>query len=218
MSIIYTKTYPAPPIDEREILRYAGCQQAEQETLTLLREAVREGEQALSYKVCYTESPVTLKGDFCDFGAFSVRSQALSKRLDGCERVVIFAATIGLGLDRLLQKYGKLSPAKALLLQAFGTERIEALCDAFCQELAQQSATRARFSVGYGDLALETQKTVLSILDASKKIGVGLSDGLLMSPSKSVTAFVGLGGTVYAMNEEKCRVCDQENCSFRKDK
>ncbi len=198
MSAIYTKTYTAPPIDEREILRYAGCKQADEETLALLRAVIAEGEKELSYKICYGEFPVQIQDGVCNFGAFSVQSNALSKHLHGCERAVIFAATVGLGLDRLLQKYGKLSPVKALFLQAFGTERIEALCDVFCKEM---EAKKTRFSAGYGDLAIETQKEILSLLEAPKKIGVCLSDSMLMSPSKSVTAFLGLGG--YHVRDEQ---------------
>ena len=49
-----------------------------------------------------------------------------------------------------------------------------------------------RFSPGYGDLPLGTQKDIFALLDCERKIGVTLNDSLLMSPSKSVTAFLGL--------------------------
>ncbi|MBO5857729.1 MAG: Vitamin B12 dependent methionine synthase activation subunit, partial [Clostridia bacterium] len=42
------------------------------------------------------------------------------------------------------------------------------------------------------DLELTTQKDIFKILDCSKKIGLTLNDSLLMSPTKSVTAFVGI--------------------------
>ena len=37
-----------------------------------------------------------------------------------------------------------------------------------------------------------TQKDIFKILDCSKKIGLTLTDSLLMSPTKSVTAIVGI--------------------------
>jgi len=53
---------------------------------------------------------------------------------------------------------------------------------------------KPRFSPGYGDLPLETQREIFDVLDCSRRIGLMLNDSLLMSPTKSVTAFVGVGG------------------------
>ncbi|MBR3395332.1 MAG: DUF1919 domain-containing protein, partial [Firmicutes bacterium] len=50
---------------------------------------------------------------------------------------MLFAGTLGIGIDRFLAKYGRLSPARALWFQAIGAAGIEALCDAFCEELPQ---------------------------------------------------------------------------------
>ena len=52
---------------------------------------------------------------------------------------------------------------------------------------------KPRFSPGYGDLSLEVQKEIFSLLDCPRKIGVSLGDSLLMTPSKSVTAIIGYG-------------------------
>lgn len=111
--------------------------------------------------------------------------------------MIIFAATIGVGVDRLISKYSRLSPTKALCFQAIGAERVEALCDEFCNKMKTElekdgEKVKPRFSPGYGDLPLETQKMIFSLLDCPKRIGVTLGDTLLMSPSKSVTAFVGI--------------------------
>jgi len=60
------------------------------------------------------------------------------------------------------------------------------------QELASGEGLVSRFSPGYGDLPLDYQRTLLSVLDTSRKIGVSLTDSLLMVPSKSVSAIVGV--------------------------
>ena len=49
-----------------------------------------------------------------------------------------------------------------------------------------------RFSPGYGDLSLDTQKKLLSALDSQRKIGITLTESLLMLPTKSVSAIIGL--------------------------
>ena len=195
-SVIINKVYSEPPLCEREILRYAGCREADAAIAALLAECLEEAKDKLAYKVCYRELPLALEGDVCDLGSLRVRSADLAKSLRECERVILFAATVGVGIDRLIARYTRLSPARALLLGAFGAERIEALCDAFCADVEREYGclARPRFSPGYGDLPLEAQKDIFRLLDCERQIGLTLGDSLLMSPTKSVTALVGLGG------------------------
>ena len=195
--MVTTKIYTEPPVCKKEILRYAGCAGKNTNGLEQIEEVLdaclKEVLPKLSYKVCYMELPVSIAEDNCNFGCLQTKSKDLAKNLAGCEKMVLFAATIGVEIDRLIVKYGHVSPAKAVMLQAIGAERIEALCDAFCEELQGESYhLRPRFSPGYGDLALEMQKDVFHILNCNKNIGLCLNDSLLMSPSKSVTAFVGI--------------------------
>lgn len=215
-SIIITKTYSEPPFNKKEILRYAGCKSLDNEILSLIDGCIENVRSKLSYKVCYRELPIAISDDICDLGAFKVQSKHLAKNLNDCGSVIIFAATIGVDIDRLIARYGHISPSKALLLQAIGSERIEALCDAFCQDIAREKNTclRPRFSPGYGDVSLDTQKDIFAVLDCWKRVGISLSDSLLMSPSKSVTAFVGIGGKA-EKNTDKCNNCDNKDCSFR---
>ena len=79
------------------------------------------------------------------------------------------------------------------MMQAVGTERIEALCDRFFEDLkTEYGRIKPRFSPGYADLSLNTQRYIFSLLDCPRRIGIFLNQSLLMSPSKSVTAFVGI--------------------------
>ena len=189
-SDILTKTYSPPPFCEKEILRYAGCKSADSEISALLKSCIDEVRDKLVYKVCYRTLPVSIDGDYCDFGAFGLCSENLAATLSGCKKVIIFAATIGVEIDRLIAKYGRISPSKAVIIQAIGAERIEALCNTFCADIGKD--TTPRFSPGYGDLPLDAQRQIFAILDCSRQIGLTLNDSLLMSPTKSVTAFIGI--------------------------
>jgi cobalamin-dependent methionine synthase I len=60
---------------------------------------------------------------------------------------------------------------------------------------AMGSSLTQRFSAGYGDLPLELQRDIFGALDCQRKIGVTLNESLLMSPSKSVSAIVGIINT-----------------------
>ncbi len=169
------------------------------------------------------------KRAFCDFGSFAVQSEQLAKNLDSCASVLLLAATAGVGIDRLIGKYGRIAPSKALMFQAIGTELVEAVCDMFSKEYeAEHNCTlRPRFSPGYGDLPLETQKDIFAVLEPARKIGLTLNDSLLMSPSKSVTAFAGItecsirnelyGLSEYETNEtqSKCEDCEKKDCIYR---
>lgn len=210
------KSYPFPALREKEILRYAGCKEADEATLSLMRSCIDEAKPILTYEVCYTILPVEIRDNVCDFGCFSLVSQGLAKNLSSSHSVVLFAATVGTALDRLIAKYGRISPSRALMMQAIGAERIEALCDTFCQDISAElgTALAPRFSPGYGDLPLSAQKDIFPILDPPRQIGLTLNDSLLMSPSKSVSAFAGL--TEKCNNTNKCSLCNNANCSFRR--
>ena len=193
MSIITVKSYNEPPILEKEILRYAGIREADFEMLNLIKSCINEARGILSYKICYCETGVSINKAVCDFDYFSIESKSLAKNLEGCSSAVIFAATLGIGLDRLITKYSRISPSRALLLQAIGAERVEALCNAFCSDIAAAGKSiRNRFSVGYGDAPLDAQKDIFRVLDPTRYIGITLGDSMLMSPTKSVTAFIGI--------------------------
>ncbi len=192
--MIFVKTFDAPPVDKIEILRYASTKQEDLATSKLVDEVLDEVFGSLSYKACYMKLPVNFYDDLCDFGLFQVKSSDLSKALLGCSKVLLFGATIGIGIDRAIAKYGHISPAKALICQAIGAERIEALCDTFVSSYESENnvALTRRFSPGYGDLPLDVQKNIFDILNCPAKIGLSITDTLLMSPSKSVTAFAGI--------------------------
>ncbi len=194
---VYTRSYTAPPWDRKEILRYAGIRGSVPEIEALLDECLDEVGDKLTYKVCYREFPLSWGGALLDLGFMKTASLSLAKNLSGCESIVLFAATVGTLLDRLIARYAVISQTKALLLGAIGAERTESLCDTFNREISLEKAargyqTRPRFSPGYGDLPLTAQREIFAVLDCPRKIGVTLSESLLMSPSKSVTAIIGV--------------------------
>ena len=214
-SVILSKNYNEPPFCEKEILRYAGCKDADSEISALVKSCIDEIKTKLTYKVCYRQFEVKICDDICDFGAFTLRSKNLALNLKESESAILFAATVGVEIDRLIARYGRISPSKALMFQAIGAERIEALCDTFCVDISKEHnvGTRPRFSPGYGDLPLLAQNDIFAVLSPEKQIGLTLNDSLLMSPSKSVTAIVGLGGEEKQKN--KCSACNMKNCAFR---
>ncbi len=190
MFCVQNKEMPSPPINQREIFRYAGIASDDERSKTLIEECLQETIGLIRYRVLSAEVSVSLKEDRIDLQGFSLKSASLAEYLSNSSRVILFAATIGAEFDRLLARYSYISPSKAVLLQAIGAERVEALCDAFCSEEAKKHSLKPRFSPGYGDLPLSAQKIFFDLLQPQKRIGLTCNDSFLMSPSKSVTAFV----------------------------
>lgn len=216
-SVVIIKTYNEPLFCEKEILRYAGCKKPDEEVASLLKLCIDEIRQKLSYKICYRELPVSVNDCCCDFGVFVLHSKNLAENLKNCKSVIVFSATIGVEIDRLIAKYGRISPSKALMMQAIGAERIEALCDTFCSDIKAEKGVglRPRFSPGYGDLPLDVQRDIFALLDCPKRIGLTLNDSMIMSPSKSVTAFIGITDNGETGINDKCSNCEKKDCMFR---
>lgn len=219
--MIHCRTFDLPPVNRKEVLRYAGTREETPEVTRLLDSVLAEAEPVLSGSVCWREFPLTGQDGMLDLGFIKVQSTALNRNLQDCDRIVLFAATVGLGLDRLIARYSRVSPSRALMLQAMGAERIEALCDAFCGEIRQNAQaaglhTVPRFSPGYGDFPLAVQTEIFQVLDCSRKIGLTLNQSLLMSPSKSVTAVIGLGPCAGGEHSAGCQSCGKTDCIYRR--
>lgn len=194
---ILTRVYPNPPIDKKEVLRYAAVSGESEEILELLEAVVAEALPTLSGRVCYTEFDIKECESHLELGFTKSESKSLKAALAGCEKIILFAAPVGGEIDRLTSKYAITSGAKAVLLQALGAERIEAVADAFSEDIKSEAAAcgysvTKRFSPGYKDLSLALQKDIFSALDCPRKIGLTLGESLIMSPTKSITAIIGL--------------------------
>ena len=128
-------------------------------------------------------------------GAFDT-SRKLARHLDGCHAAYLVCGTLGTGFDALLRRVSVKSAADTLVLQAVGTAAIEEWMDCveneIRAELAPGETLVRRYSPGYGDFSLDAQRELLGMLDSPRKVGVSLTDTLLMAPSKSVSAVIGV--------------------------
>ncbi len=202
MTVLNYYECPPPAISRQEILRYMRCPSPTLETEKLIDDCLEECKNSFSYKAIYTTLPVTVSDSTVTLGneKITVKSADLSKNLSNCHSAILFAATVGIKIDRLIIKYSRLNPSKTLCLQAIGAERAEALCDGFNLYIKERAALEGkllhpRFSPGYGDFPLAFQRKIFNILMCEKNLGLTLNDSLLMSPTKSVTAIIGISDT-----------------------
>lgn len=215
------KDYTQIEWNDKEIRRYAGIKESGNELEAIISECKKEAERAVSYKVCYKEFPVSVVGDMVDLAFKKVRSKDLAKNLASCSSVILFACTVGVEMDRLIHRASALSALKGLLMHSVGVERIEGLANVFNEEMRKEKCLcgkklRPRFSPGYGDLDVNIQKDVIDVLNASKLIGITLNGNMMLSPSKSVTAFIGVTDESSETKGCECTACGKNDCVFRR--
>lgn len=118
----------------------------------------------------------------------------LTSRSDEC---YILAATLGQEVDRCISLTQQKNMLDGIALDACASVRIDAFCSHFIQSeikpgLHAGEFLTSRFSPGYGDLNMNVTEDVLQILNAGKRIGLSVTRSLMMTPVKSITAFIGL--------------------------
>ena len=177
-----------------EALRYLGVKgQAPADVAQQVRQAL---DRLLPLCSPHSVWCVLDKTAFADLG-LELPGQDIHQLLKDCDRAVLFALTLGAGPEQLIRREGLRSPTAALILDACASAACEQACDDLQRQLEEQLCSPGifstdRFSPGYGDLPLEFQKEIFKVLDCPKRIGLTLNESMLMSPTKSVTAFVGI--------------------------
>ena len=160
-----------------------------------LKESLEAAKGAVQWRAVWCRYPLKRDGEELDLGFARTTSRGLREHLVGCDEIILFACTAGAEMDRRIARAKLSSPAKALLMHAIGAQQVEGGCDRLCGQLAEQFPDKQltdRFSPGYGDLPLEMQKDVMTALDCGRTVGITLTGSLLMTPSKSVTAIIGM--------------------------
>lgn len=171
----------------------------------------------------YSQKPCVVFADRVQIEGVIFQSRMLARALAQCEEVLLLAATLGSEADQMVRRYQVQSMADAAIAQAVCAEMLESYLDGICAGVAKQQEQQglflgARFSPGYGDLALESQKEFFALLDCTRRLGISLTAGGMMTPTKSVTAFLGLSRVCRKRQARSCDVCDRRECAFRRGK
>lgn len=201
-----------------EVLNYLGYknQIINKDLENTIKETINEGKKHISEKFVIKKFKFKLKKDGINLidNDLDFKSKDLKKHLKDCEEVMIIALSVGFEIERLINMYQTNDMLKALILDAFATSYIEKFCDRIQEDVEQtlkpnKKYLTSRFSCGYGDFLLEEQKKIIKLLDTKKSIGLYLSSSNILTPKKSITAFIGISDK----KTKKLKKC--ENCNLR---
>lgn len=211
-------------LNKKEINRYLGYHRSLPDSITqqMINEVSDTLIKIVSPKHVFEKYPVAVQGDEVTIDQFIIKSSKLARHLRQCHWVYLFAATLGIAADNKIRAYCAVSMSKASVAQAVCTALIESYCDEIQEglsklELKNNCFLRPRFSPGYGDFSIEYQKELLNKLNASKRIGLTLTNSHLMVPTKSVSAMIGVTNKPNC-HTNKCAACDNKECEFREDR
>lgn len=195
MISLLTKDAKEIEVDKKQALRFMGCKDEiiSEDFAELYDECLELYLSSADLKAVVRKTDVSFPEDNkiqFDFGI--IESESLKINLKNCKSAYIFAATAGSEVDRQIKKLSLMSDGKGMILSCIASSGIEGWCDYINEEMAKGKKLRPRYSPGYGDVSLSVQTDILSFLDANRKIGLTLTDTLMMIPIKSVTAIVGV--------------------------
>ncbi len=208
----------------REAIRYLGYgrQAIDEPTLMLIQESMKELDEIAEVKFVYRIFELSYPGvEIVKIKKLNIQSRALVKNLKKCKSCIMFGITLGATVDRTLQKYEKTHIAKAVVFQACAAAYLEDACNQlqskWAKELKEKGQyLRPRFSPGYGDFSITYQREILEMLEAPKKIGLTLTNSCMMTPTKSVTAIIGISDTDEGCHESGCERCEKIDCLYRR--
>lgn len=139
----------------------------------------------------------------------------IKKHLEGCKHVVIMAATLGAGIDRLIRQSQVKDMAEAVLLDSGASILAEQVADELELQIKNTFTLymTPRYSPGYGDFPIEMQGVLVKALDAYKTTGLTASESHILIPRKSITAILGMADHPVTGNLATCDECVlKENC------
>ena len=154
---------------------------------------------------------------------FKIEGKKIQQHLEKAQKVVLLAVTIGETIEaQITGQFQEGRYADSLLLDAAATTAVEQAADDMEKTIRQYTAPLGyemiwRFSPGYGDWKIEVQPEMLRLSEA-EKIGMRVTEALMLIPRKSITAIIGLIPSQDKQTEKpsSCQRCTKTDCVARR--
>lgn len=186
-------------INKREAFRYMGFKKTEPDArfLSLADDCEQIVLEAANPKLVFRVFDILSREDkiILSDTKLALPGQQIKNLLKDSNRCCVFAATLGVSVDALIRRLEIKDITLGFIADNLASALVEQICDK-AEDVIKTSLDNAtltpRFSCGYGDLPLSLQGDFLSALNAQCKIGLTVTDTLIMTPRKSVTAVLGI--------------------------
>ncbi|WP_249030303.1 hypothetical protein [Tannockella kyphosi] len=213
-------------INKEDVIRYLGLndQNIDDQTAQEISLVTKQLQQTDSWKVTYRIFSLEKSKTKVDLlhTALSLQAKSALQLLVDCDQCILLAVTLGSQVDQLLTKTQLLNISHAYVMDCCASSMVEELMNDLELKLKEEWMSKGmfftdRFSPGYGDLSLDYQKQICSILETQKLMGLTLSSFGTMVPTKSITAIIGIASKPQKMRIKGCQYCDFiNNCHYRK--
>lgn len=133
---------------------------------------------------------ITLEGS-----PLEIKGKSAAAHFHTSSKITLLGTTLGGRLGSFLEELSLSQPAHALILDSIASAAVEQLTEELDHLISRDIQRQgyyptARFSPGYGNWPLSSQKEFLESLQA-EKIGLSTTSYYLLQPVKSVTAAIG---------------------------
>ena len=120
-----------------------------------------------------------------------LEGESIRHHFAGATEGLFSAFTLGIAFDKKVRELSLSRPTESVALNAIGSAYAERKADELLRKVrdekeAQGYKTNFRFCPGYGDLPLEANRMIVSALNATKKIGLIVTENGLLQPMKSI--------------------------------
>ncbi len=209
---------PLTSLNEKEVRRYARAEKISNEIVAkAVTDAIAFAVPAGFYQIF----------DYSDKNGIIISEEKklllegndIKKHLNSCEKVTVLAVTVGDIIEEEISNASKRGDyAYSLILDAAATEAVEETADNL-EKVINITAKKegyyltSRFSPGYGDFPIEAQREILK-LSGGGRVGIDLTESLMLTPRKSVTAIIGFTRNCDRTKKKKCKDCNKKDCEY----
>ena len=177
----------------KDALHYLGAKKDDVDARTMLEKVLA------TYREVFLPRQITaiypLEDFFPDliFAGTEIRLEGESIRhhFAGATEGLFSAFTLGIAFDKKVRELSLTRPSESVALNALGSAYAERKADELLRKVRDDKEalgfkTNFRFCPGYGDLPLEANRMIVSALEATKKIGLIVTENGLLQPMKSI--------------------------------
>lgn len=151
-----------------------------------------------------------------------LKGEDIIEHLRGSSYCAVMAITIGIEPEKRLTALEKTSMTEAVIMDNAANAYAESLADYVENIIASEAEKKGmfvnyRYSPGYGDFSVETQKELVSLLNCNTRIGLTVTQNSILIPRKSITAVVGVFDKIPEFIRKGCEFCRMyHKCEIRK--